>query len=134
MYTTIMSRADDFEKDLREVLSQFSNSEKSLHEASKQEKAVYSITVDTYENLPFPILRHVFYGRTIEEAEGFIEAHKKADDFFRQCAKGNWKDTKCRHARPVVRKVQLAEIKAEGGRKPGGLKNSPVSKIPKRSR
>lgn len=119
---------DDVEKDLRGVLSQFSNTEKKLYEAP-QEKPVYSITIDTYESQNYPILRHVFYGKTVEEAEGYIESHKKTDEFFRQCAKGQWKDVKCRHAKPVVRKVQIADLKASGGRRPSGLKRALRSKV-----
>ena len=117
------------EDDLRGVLSEFSTAEKKLAEAKAPPKALYAITVDTYENLPYPIMRHAFYGRTIEEAEGYIESHKKTDEFFRACHKGSWKDVKCRHARPVVRKIQLAEIQGGGRKKPGMLKDLPIGKM-----
>ncbi len=117
------------EDDLRGVLSQFSTAEKKLAEASPRVKPLYAITIDTYENLDFPILRHTFYGRTIKEAEGYVESHKKADEFLRGCQKGNWKDVKCRNAIPVVRKVQLSQIQSSGRKKPSMLKDFPIGKM-----
>jgi hypothetical protein len=128
VYTQIMS-AKAVEDDLRGVLSQFSTAEKKLAEASPRVKPLYAITYDTYENLDFPILRHTFYGRSIEEAEGYVESHKKADTFFRGCAKGSWQDVKCRHAVPVIRKVPLAAIQAGGRKKPSMLKDFPIGKM-----
>lgn len=124
--------ADDVENDLRGVLSQFSNAEKQLAERAPKVRPLYSITLDSYESLPYPIMRHIFYGRTIEEAENYIESHKKSDDFFRQCFKGNWQDIKCRHSIPVVKKTDVARIQATGRKKPGGLKTSIIGKMQRR--
>jgi hypothetical protein len=123
--------AEDVENDLRGVLSQFSNAEKKLAEAKTLKmvgRPLYSITVDSYENLPFPIMRHSFYGRSIEEAERYVASHEKQDAFFRGCEQGRWKDIKCKNTQPVVRKVSLSKLQIGRG-KPSMLKTGPIGKM-----
>jgi hypothetical protein len=111
-----MSRADELRNDLDEVLSEFSTAEKKLHEIRKQvERAkVVSLTVDTYESLPFPVVRHIFYGLNEQQARHFMASHKESDKFFRQCFKGQSGDIQCANTYPVVRQVTLAQILAAG--------------------
>lgn len=54
-------------------------------------------TVDIKEqSRPYPIVRHVFQGETAEEALGYLDAHKKSDDFMRDCMKsGKYKGIPC---------------------------------------
>lgn len=50
-----------------------------------------SIVVNIYENGHLT-LGHVFYGNTLAEARGVLEAHLKTDSFFRAAiASGKWK-------------------------------------------
>ena len=115
-----MSRADEIASDLKGVLSTFSTAEQklALAEARMQKKSVVSITVDTYESLPFPVVRHIFYGLNEKQAKGFLKSHRKTDEFFKQCASGRWKDVECRNSRPVIRKVSREKIAAAGGPPP----------------
>jgi len=65
-------------------------------------KAIYEVVIDTYESGPVPILTHTFRGKSPEQAWGFVKAHKKYDQFFRECGDtGHFADFSCRN---VVRK------------------------------
>ena len=49
---------------------------------------LYRITVDIYEeatNYAFPVVTHVFNGRTRNEAEKYHESHRRSDAFLRAC-------------------------------------------------
>jgi len=49
---------------------------------------LYIIRVDIYEeasDYAYPIVTHLFQGRTREEAKGYHEAHRRSDSFLRQC-------------------------------------------------
>jgi hypothetical protein len=49
---------------------------------------LYSIRVDIYEEASgyvYPIVTHLFTGRTPEEARGYHRAHRQSDAFLRQC-------------------------------------------------
>lgn len=47
---------------------------------------VYRIVVETFEpGNTFPILIHVFQGKTSREAEAYVKAHEKSDVFFWEC-------------------------------------------------
>lgn len=49
---------------------------------------VYRIVVETFEpSSSFPIVTHMFQGRTSEQAEAFVVAHEKSDSFFRDCSR-----------------------------------------------
>lgn len=59
--------------------------------------ARWAFVVDIYERQPYPVLRHVFYGQTKEEAKGYFESHLKIDAFLRDCVRrGRWTTVKCR--------------------------------------
>jgi len=41
------------------------------------------IQVDIYESDMYPVVTHIFYGKTTEEARGYFKAHMKTDSFLR---------------------------------------------------
>ncbi len=44
-----------------------------------------------------PVLDHIFYGRTQDEAVRISEAHSKTDSFYRGCVTQNrWENVTCR--------------------------------------
>lgn len=50
---------------------------------------VHALVVDVYEpstRFRYPVIRHVFYGASREEAEGYYRAHLRNDNFLRSCA------------------------------------------------
>lgn len=52
---------------------------------------------EIYESPSYPVVVHVFKGKTKEEAQGYFDAHLKTDKFFAQCEKkGKFGDIKCR--------------------------------------
>lgn len=112
--------------DLDSILSTFSKAEQRMNEARMQKKEIYSVTVDSYESPDYPIVRHIFYGRSEDEAFSYIESHKKSDRFFRDCQKGSFEGIKCKNTRPLVRKVQPAAIRASGLPKPAMLPKDAV--------
>jgi len=120
-----MSVLDDLELDLGPILTTFSKSEVTLSEA-RQKKNLYSVTLDTYESLDYPVVRHIFYGRSEAEALGYLEAHKKTDKFLKACQQGNFEGMVCKNTVPVITKVPLASIKASGKPKPSQLKKDAV--------
>lgn len=120
-----MSVLDDLESDLGPILSTFSKYEIALNEA-RQKKPVYAVIVDTYEDLDYPVVRHTFYGRTEEEALGYLEAHKRTDKLLKDCGKGSFEGIDCKNTTPVTTKVPLASIKAAGKPKPSQLKKDAV--------
>lgn len=63
-----------------------------------------NIEVDIFESESYPVVMHVFYGETIEEARGYFKAHMKTDSFLRESVhKGRYKGMKV--------KVQISESK-----------------------
>ena len=45
----------------------------------------------------YPVVEHVFYGRTRDEAVHYFHSHMKTDSFLRGCeTKGRWDGVKCR--------------------------------------
>ena len=63
-------------------------------------KARWKLVVDIYEpegaGNDYPILRHEFYGKTQQEAEGYYEAHLGTDEFLRGCVQRNrWHAVRC---------------------------------------
>lgn len=49
---------------------------------------LFQIRVDIYEaatNYAYPIVTHVFTGKTEKEARAYHDAHRRADAFLRQC-------------------------------------------------
>jgi hypothetical protein len=51
------------------------------------------------EGDPEPVLTHVFYGKTREEAAGVFKAHMGTDSFMRGCVtNGRFRDFTCRAA------------------------------------
>lgn len=57
----------------------------------------WRLVVDIFEpGTEYPVVRHVFAGRTKEEAEGYFKAHMTTDAFLRGCADhGRWSDVEC---------------------------------------
>lgn len=53
------------------------------------------IRVDIYEyevDIRYPVVSHIFYGKTLKEAQGYFKAHMKTDEFLRGAvSKGSWK-------------------------------------------
>jgi hypothetical protein len=41
------------------------------------------VIVDIYEQPKYPVVSHIFYGETIEEARGYLKSHMKTDSFMR---------------------------------------------------
>lgn len=54
----------------------------------------------------FPVVTHIFSGRSAEEAERYLEAHMETDEFLRDCVtEGRFGDLECiavRHRVPPV--------------------------------
>ena len=42
-----------------------------------------SIQVNIYENNVYPVVSHIFYGKTKKEAYGYFQSHMKTDEFLR---------------------------------------------------
>lgn len=58
---------------------------------------MWVLHVKIYEQEPYPIVEHVFRGRTKREAEGYYRSHLKTDDFLRGCVvRGKFRDLDCR--------------------------------------
>ena len=72
-------------------------SARELSEASRTEPGA-QLTHEIYEgDTPYPVVTHVFKGKTREEAEGYFKAHMKTDEFMAAMEKdGRWKDIKGR--------------------------------------
>lgn len=41
------------------------------------------IIVDTYEQGMYPVVTHIFRGKTLDEAKSYFRAHMKTDSFLR---------------------------------------------------
>jgi hypothetical protein len=52
----------------------------------------WALTVDIFEpegaGTEYPVVRHVFFGKTQREAEHYLESHLKSDAFLRACMSG----------------------------------------------
>ena len=117
-----MGLYDDMKDDISDLLSSFSRTERKLKISEAiAKKPVWSVAVDSYESLDYPIIRHTFYGRTEEEAYGYMAAHKDDDRFFRSLAKGSCEGIKAKNSKPIVKKVSIDSLQANGSTKPGGL-------------
>lgn len=61
---------------------------------------IVALVVDIYESAvgdAYPVVRHVFLGKTKEEARGYFKAHMGTCEFMRDCVKKRrWKQVKCR--------------------------------------
>lgn len=44
-----------------------------------------AVYIDIYEN-GYPVVRHIFYGKTLSEARGYEKAHMQTDTFLRDAA------------------------------------------------
>jgi hypothetical protein len=47
-------------------------------------KSYPHVIVDIYESDMYPVVTHIFYGKTIEEARGYLKSHMKTDSFLRE--------------------------------------------------
>ena len=53
------------------------------------------VRVDIFENTMYPVVSHIFYGKTLKEARGYLTAHMGTDSFLRDAiSKGYRKDIK----------------------------------------
>ncbi len=61
---------------------------------------IWKYVVNIYEpqgaGLDYPVVQHVFLGRTQKEAQGYFKAHLKTDEFLRKCyQRGRWNGADC---------------------------------------
>ena len=84
---------------------------KFMREQHEKENDVVAVTVDTYEDDDYPVVRHVFYGMTEAEARGYITSHQKTDKFFAACDKGSMGKIKCSNTEGTVSRVPIASFK-----------------------
>ena len=57
-------------------------------QASAHHARLYQIRVDIYEaatDYRYPVVTHLFHGKTRAEAKGYHDAHRKSDVFLRSC-------------------------------------------------
>lgn len=58
---------------------------------------LYFVQIDIREaatNYAYPVVRHTMYGKTKQEAWGYVQSHMKSDAFLSQCAqKGTFQGT-----------------------------------------
>ena len=70
----------------------------------------WRMVVDIYElsvGYDYPVVRHIFTGRTPEEARAYFQAHLETDEFMRGCVEQRrWRDVVCA---PVIRLVPPGE-------------------------
>lgn len=59
---------------------------------------MFALHVKIYETgTPYPVVEHIFRGRTREEAAGYFDSHMEADDFLYDCVeKRRFKSIVCR--------------------------------------
>lgn len=99
------------------VLKWFGTSKPSEEAVAKEEKRIqffkhksaaaqdvssyYQLVVDITEGATkhkYPVVRHIFVGKTRKEAQGYYDSHMKTDEFMRDCVKDDkWKDVECKH-------------------------------------
>lgn len=66
----------------------------------------YVLQIDIYEKKPYPIVRHEFRGRTIQEVRQYAVAHAKNDRFLLEClVSGRFDNLKCRAVRKWIVKT-----------------------------
>lgn len=62
-------------------------------------KARWAYIVNVFEasvGRDYPVVSHVFYGKTQSEATDYYEAHLETDEFLRDCvARGQWDEVEC---------------------------------------
>jgi hypothetical protein len=69
--------------------------------------AKYALIHDIYEEdtgSTYPVVRHIFYGKTSTEVRHYLQSHMKTDSFLGNCQRsGKWSNVKCRTTSRVVR-------------------------------
>lgn len=61
------------------------------------------LRIDIYEKKPYPVVRHEFRGRTVEEAKRYAMAHAKYDSFLQECVlSGRFDGFDCRAVRKWI--------------------------------
>ena len=45
------------------------------------------IEVNIYEDTMYPVVSHIFYGKTLKEAKSYLTAHMGTDSFLREALK-----------------------------------------------
>lgn len=61
---------------------------------------LHKLVVNIYEprgaGLDYPVVQHVFFGRTKAEADGYYRSHLKTDSFLRGCVtRRRWERVEC---------------------------------------
>jgi len=59
---------------------------------------LHRLVVEIYEaEIPeYPVVTHIFTGKTQKESLGYFKAHMTTDDFLRECvSSGKWKSLSC---------------------------------------
>lgn len=60
---------------------------------------LHVVVVDVFEaatRFRYPVVRHAFYGRSREEADGYFRAHLETDSFLRDCLENKrWNGVSC---------------------------------------
>jgi hypothetical protein len=69
--------------------------------------ALYAIVHETFEAAvgdAYPVVTHIFRGRTEDEAWRYFRAHLTTDSFFKSCEeRGRWQRVRCTTRTRVVR-------------------------------
>lgn len=66
--------------------------------------APFRIVSRIYEDdLPFPVVEHIFNGQTLRQASAFYAAHLKSDAFLSGCVHGTFRKTRCREEHYAMR-------------------------------
>lgn len=59
---------------------------------------LWALHVKVFENESYPVVEHIFRGKTKKEAEGYFRSHMKTDSFLRDCVnKGEFNGIDCRY-------------------------------------
>ena len=86
-----------------------------IDEVKVESDTVVAVIVDTIEPEgasagAYPVVRHIFYGKTEAEARGYMNSHKKTDKFFAACFKGKMGDIECDNTKVTVKKVKRSDL------------------------
>lgn len=54
-----------------------------LQNREEEMKKYPFICIDIYESQAYPAVTHIFHGKTLKEANGYMQTHMKTDEFLR---------------------------------------------------
>jgi hypothetical protein len=70
---------------------------------------IYALRQDIYEKGvgdAYPVVSHIFYGKSENEAKGYYDAHMTTDQFMRDCTKrGRWEQVECKAINEPIARV-----------------------------